>query len=154
MATLEENALVPLLILSAPAKHQAEITERLLPAAVRGPVGLAFAAVVAQQQIITREQAELTMVKEAAARFTDPEDLRDHAPTLFGIYAGLPEAVKETIEFADSSGQKREREQKYKEELEAALKEQARKEQAVKGAAMNEQPAKEQITKEQTGRKA
>lgn len=123
-----EDVLVPLLIFGAPARRRAEITERLLPAAIPGSVGqrLAFAAVVAQQQINTREQTELRMVKEAAARFTDPEDLADNAPTLHGIYASLPEAVQATVEFnTESPQQKRERGRKRerKEEVEDALKE-------------------------------
>jgi hypothetical protein len=130
-----EDVLVPLLIFGAPARRRAEITERLLPAAIPGSVGerLAFAAVVAQQQISSREQTELEMVKEAAARFADADDLAKNAPTLHGIYAGLPEAVQETIEFnTGSPEQKRERERKRREALEAALKEQTMKEQRMK----------------------
>ena len=119
-----QDALVPLLIFGAPARRRAEFTERLLSAAVPGSVGerLAFTAVVAQQQISRREQAELRMVKEAAARFTDPEDLADHAPTLHGIYAGLTEAVQATVEFnTESPEQKLQRDRRWRQEEAVAV---------------------------------
>lgn len=162
-----DDVLVPLLIFGAPERHRDEITERLLPAAVPGSVGqrLAFAAIVAEQQISSREQAEFRMLKEAAARFTDADDLAKNAPALYVIYAGLPKAVQETIEFnTDSLEQKQEREQKRKEATEAALKEQAMKEQTTQAQAQQQAqqptpgPTKEPIpgpTKEPThGRKA
>jgi hypothetical protein len=132
-----EDVLVPLLIFGAPARRRAEITERLLPAAVPGSAGqrLAFAAVVAQQQISSREQAELRMVKEAAARFAAAEDLAKNAPTLHRIYAGLPEDVRKTVEFNTDSPERRrerERERRQREALEAAVKEQTMKEQRAK----------------------
>lgn len=130
-----EDLLVPLLIFGAPARRRAEITERLLPAAVPGSIGqrLAFAAVVAQQQISSRDQAELKMIKEAAARFADADDLKANAPALYGIYAGLSKAVQAKVEFrTDSPAQKRERERKRREAVEAALKEQTMKEQKMK----------------------
>ena len=129
-----EELLVPLLIFGAPARRRAEITERLLPTAVPGSVGqrLAFAAVLAEQQISNREQAELKMVREAAPRFADAPDLAENAPTLHRIYTGLSEADQQTVVFGnDSSGQKRGGKQQAK-ELDAALKEQAMKEQAMK----------------------
>jgi len=96
-----EDVLLPLLIFGTPERRRAELTEQLLPAAVPGTVGqrLAFAAVVAQQQISNREQKELKIVKEAAQRFGDPVDLSDNAPTIHAIYAGLPADVQSTIEF-------------------------------------------------------
>lgn len=117
-----EDVLVPLLIFGAPARRRAEMTERLLPAAVPGSVGqrLAFAAVVAQQQISRREQAELRMVREAAARFADAEDLAADAPTLHGIYAGLPEAVQATIGFDTYIGEQEERKEEPEEAMEEA----------------------------------
>lgn len=123
-----EDVLVPLLIFGAPARRRAEFTERLLSAVVPGSVGerLAFTAVVAQQQISSREQAELRMVKEAAARFSDAEDLAEHAPTLHGIYAGLTEAVQATIEFnTESPEQKlqRDRQRAREEQIEEVLEE-------------------------------
>jgi len=126
-----EDVLASLLFLEAPARRRAEIMERLLPAAVPGSVGqrLAFATVVAQQQISSREQKELKMVKEAAARFRNPKDLEAHAPTLNGIYEGLSEAVQKTIKFNESPEQKRE--PKAGEGLEAALEEQRKKEQTL-----------------------
>jgi hypothetical protein len=145
---MEEDLLVPLLVFSAPERRRAEITERLLQAAVPGPVKqrLAFAAVVADQQISSREQAELRMVKEAAVRFVDAPDLALNAPTLSAIYTRLPEDVKATVVFGtDLPGQKRQREPKQGEAADAALKEQTTKEQTMK-----EERAKEPTT----GRKA
>jgi hypothetical protein len=125
---------LPLLLFTAPARHQAEFTKRLLLAAVPGQLGLAFTAVVARQQISSREQAELRMVQEAAARFTNPEDLETNAPTLHGIYAGLPESVRETIKFKTGSpGQKPDGSQRPREGLAAALKEQETKEKQTLG---------------------
>jgi hypothetical protein len=112
------------------ARRRAEITERLLLATVPGSATqrLLVTAVVAKQQISSREQTELRIVKEAAVRFADADDLKAQAPTLYGIYAGLPAAVQATVEFEpDSSGQKRERQRA----LDAALEEQNRKEQTL-----------------------
>jgi hypothetical protein len=129
------DGLVPLLIVGAPARRRAEITQRLLLAAVPGSATqrLLVTAVVAKQQISSREQAELKMVKEAAARFAAADDLKANAPTLYGIYAGLPAAVQATVQFNTGSlEQKRERERKEREALDAALKEQTMKEQKMK----------------------
>ena len=130
-----EDVLVPLLIFGAPERHRDEITERLLPAAVPGSIGqrVAFAAVLAQQQISNREGVELRILKEAAARFENEKDLAANAPTLHGIYAGLTKAVQETVEFdTDSPVQKQEQEHRRREALAAALKDQATKEQTTK----------------------
>jgi hypothetical protein len=130
-----EEGLFPLLIFTTPERRRAEITERLLPAVVPGSVGqrLAFAAVVAGQQISSREQSELKMVKEAAARFANADDLKANARTLHGIYAGLPESVRKTIQFKTGSPeQEEEGERKRREAVAAAVREQALKEQRTK----------------------
>jgi hypothetical protein len=114
-----EDALVPLLIFGAPERRRAELTERLLPVTVSGSVGqrLAFTAIVAQQEISNREQKELRMIREAARRFHDEEDLEDHAPTLHRIYAALPEADKATVKFYETpEGLAAEREAQEREE--------------------------------------
>jgi len=96
-----DDVLLPLLIFGTPERRRAELTEQLLPAAVPGTVGqrVAFAAVIAQQQISNREEKELKIVKEAATRFGDPGDLAENAPTINAIYTALPEDVRQTIEF-------------------------------------------------------
>ena len=79
---------------------------------------------VANQQISSREQAELRTVKEAAARFTDAEDLADHAPTLSGIYVALPDAVKATVQFnTDSTTEERQRARNWEREEQEEIRE-------------------------------
>lgn len=96
-----DDVLLPLLIFGTPERRRAELTEQMLQAAVPGTVGqrVAFAAVIAQQQISNREEKELRIVKEAAPRYGTPEDLADNAPTISAIYTALPEDVRKTIEF-------------------------------------------------------
>jgi hypothetical protein len=96
-----DDVLLPLLIFGTPERRRAELTEQLLPAAVPGTMGqrVAFAAVIAQQQISNREEKELKIVKEAATRFGDAADLAENAPTINTIYTALPEDVRKTIEF-------------------------------------------------------
>jgi hypothetical protein len=130
------DGLFPLLIFTTPERRRAEITERLLPAVVPGSVveRLAFSAVLAGQQISNREQSELKIVKEAAARFVNADDLKANGRTLYGIYAGLPESVRKTITFnTGSSGQKPDGRRKPGEEIDAALKEQEIKEKQTLG---------------------
>jgi hypothetical protein len=131
-----EGALASLVIFREPERRWAEIMEGLLPVAVPGSVGqrLVFGAVLAGQKINNRERAELRMVQEAAARFIDPDDLEQNAPTLHGIYAGLSKEVQETVKFnTGSSGQKPDGSRRPGEGLAAALKEQEIKEKQTLG---------------------
>jgi hypothetical protein len=74
------------------------------------------------------------MVQEAAARFTNPDDLQENAPTLHGIYAGLPEEVRETIKFnTGAPGPRPDGSRRPREGLAAALKEQEIKEKQTLG---------------------
>jgi len=128
------DGLLPLLILTADERHRAKITKSLLTATMPalGP-RLAFAAFVAGEEISSREQSELKMVKEAAARFDNADDLKANAPTLHGIYTALPEADRVTVKFKTGSPeQESEPEVKRREAVEAALKEQTMKEQRMK----------------------
>ena len=99
-----DNVLLPLLIFTAPARRRAEISERLLPAAVSGSIQqrLIFAGVLAQQQIGKREQLDLQKLREAAARFASADNLAASAPTLYAIYAALPESVGDDQVFPES----------------------------------------------------
>jgi len=96
-----DDVLLPLLIFGTPERRRAELTQQLIPAAVPGTAGqrVAFAAVIAQQQISNREEKEGRIVKEAAARFGNPDDLADNAPTINAIYTALPDDVRKTIVF-------------------------------------------------------
>ncbi len=130
------GVLASLVILRAPKGRRAEIIEELLPIVVPGSFAqrLTVAAVVANQKINGREQAELRMVREAAARFTNPDDLEENAPTLHGIYAGLPQEVRESIKFKTGSPEPRpDGSRRPREGLAAALKEQETKEKQTLG---------------------
>jgi len=137
------DVLIPLLIFGAPERQRDEITERLLPVAVPGSIGqrLAFTAIVAQQQIAIREQAELNMVKEAAARFEDADDLSANAPTLYGVYAALPANVQATIEF-DTDSVEDEVERKQEKEIVQAAKKEREKEKGFERAMEEQTPGR------------